>query len=119
MLIALASSLAERVVPGTLVAFGELGLTGEVLMREPKAPQLVFAHARDHGVLVRPLGDGEAVAGTVAGRLDPVGGGVVVGALRAPRPAGWGPRRRAARGGRAPATRATSSRPAATSAAPW
>jgi DNA repair protein RadA/Sms len=30
VLIALASSLAERVVPGTLVAFGELGLTGEV-----------------------------------------------------------------------------------------
>jgi DNA repair protein RadA/Sms len=30
VVIALASSLAERVVPGTLVAFGELGLTGEV-----------------------------------------------------------------------------------------
>ena len=28
--IALASSLSERVVPGTLVAFGEIGLTGEV-----------------------------------------------------------------------------------------
>ncbi len=30
VLIALASSLAERIVPGTLVAFGEIGLTGEV-----------------------------------------------------------------------------------------
>ena len=30
VLIALASSLAERVVPGTLVAFGEIGLPGEV-----------------------------------------------------------------------------------------
>ncbi len=30
VVIALASSLAERIVPGTLVAFGELGLTGEV-----------------------------------------------------------------------------------------
>jgi DNA repair protein RadA/Sms len=29
-LIALASSLSERVVPGTLIAFGEIGLTGEV-----------------------------------------------------------------------------------------
>ena len=31
-------------------------------MREPKAPQRVFAHARDHGVLVRPLGDGVAIS---------------------------------------------------------
>ncbi len=30
VLIALASSLAERVVPGSLIAFGEIGLTGEV-----------------------------------------------------------------------------------------
>ena len=30
VVIALASSLAERIVPGTVVAFGELGLTGEV-----------------------------------------------------------------------------------------
>jgi len=30
VLIALASSLAERIVPGALVAFGEIGLTGEV-----------------------------------------------------------------------------------------
>ncbi len=30
VLIALASSLGERIVPGTLVAFGEIGLTGEV-----------------------------------------------------------------------------------------
>src|SRR3954469_6421322 len=43
-------------------ALGAVGLTGEVLMREPKAPMRVFAHARDHGVLVRPLGDGVAIS---------------------------------------------------------
>jgi adenosylmethionine-8-amino-7-oxononanoate aminotransferase len=43
-------------------ALGAVGLTGEALMREPKAPMRVFAHARDHGVLVRPLGDGVAIS---------------------------------------------------------
>ena len=55
-------------------------------MREPKAPQRVFAHARDRGVLVRPLGDGVAIsppliatredvetaANAIAGALDAV-----------------------------------------------
>src|SRR3954464_4942474 len=43
-------------------ALGAVALTGEALMREPKAPMRVFAHARDHGVLVRPLGDGVAIS---------------------------------------------------------
>ena len=43
-------------------ALGAVALSGEALVREPKAPQRVFAHARDRGVLVRPLGDGVAIS---------------------------------------------------------
>jgi adenosylmethionine-8-amino-7-oxononanoate aminotransferase len=43
-------------------ALGAVALTGEALMREPKAPLRVFAHARDHGVLLRPLGDAVAIS---------------------------------------------------------
>ncbi len=43
-------------------ALGALGLSREALEREPKAPLRVFAHARDHGVLIRPLGDAVAIS---------------------------------------------------------
>jgi putrescine aminotransferase len=43
-------------------ALGAVALSGEVLGREPKAPLRVWAHARDRGVLVRPLGDGVALS---------------------------------------------------------
>ena len=43
-------------------ALGAVALTGEALTREPKAPQRVFAQAKERGVLVRPLGDGVAIS---------------------------------------------------------
>ena len=43
-------------------ALAAVALTGEVLARDAKAPQRVWAHARDRGVLVRPLGDGVALS---------------------------------------------------------
>jgi adenosylmethionine-8-amino-7-oxononanoate aminotransferase len=43
-------------------ALAAVGLSGEVLGRDPKAPLRVFGHARDRGVLVRPLGDGVALS---------------------------------------------------------
>ena len=39
-------------------ALGAVALSGEVLGLDAKAPQRVAAHARERGVLVRPLGDG-------------------------------------------------------------
>jgi adenosylmethionine-8-amino-7-oxononanoate aminotransferase len=43
-------------------ALAAVALTGEVLGREPKAPMRVWTHARDRGVLVRPLGDAVALS---------------------------------------------------------
>jgi len=43
-------------------ALAAVALSGEVLGRDPKAPLRVFAHTRDRGVLVRPLGDGVALS---------------------------------------------------------
>jgi putrescine aminotransferase len=43
-------------------ALGAVALTGEALAREPKAPMRVWSHARDRGVLVRPLGDAVALS---------------------------------------------------------
>jgi putrescine aminotransferase len=43
-------------------ALAAVALTGEVLGREPKAPMRVWTHARDRGVLVRPLGDTVALS---------------------------------------------------------
>jgi putrescine---pyruvate transaminase len=43
-------------------ALAAVALSGEVLARDIKAPQRVWAHARDRGVLVRPLGDGVALS---------------------------------------------------------
>src|SRR5829696_8185102 len=43
-------------------ALAAVALSGEVLGRDPKAPLRVFGHARDRGVLVRPLGDGVALS---------------------------------------------------------
>ena len=54
-------ALVDEVRAGT-GALGAVALTGEALVREPTAPQRVFAHARDHGVLIRPLGDGVAIS---------------------------------------------------------
>jgi putrescine aminotransferase len=54
-------ALAGEVRAGT-GALGAVALSGEALAREPNAPQRVFAHARDHGVLVRPLGDAVAIS---------------------------------------------------------
>ena len=43
-------------------ALGAVALSGEVLALDAKAPMRVFGHARDRGVLVRPLGDGVALS---------------------------------------------------------
>jgi adenosylmethionine-8-amino-7-oxononanoate aminotransferase len=43
-------------------ALAAVALSGEVLGRDPKAPLRVAAHARDRGVLVRPLGDAVALS---------------------------------------------------------
>ena len=89
-------------------ALGAVALSGEALVREPKAPQRVFAHARDRGVLVRPLGDGVAIsppliatredvetaAYAISDALDAVASelGVTAAALARQRPAGADPR---------------------------
>jgi adenosylmethionine-8-amino-7-oxononanoate aminotransferase len=49
-------ALAGEVRSGT-GALGAVALSGEVLARDAKAPLRVAAHARERGVLVRPLGD--------------------------------------------------------------
>jgi putrescine aminotransferase len=54
-------ALVSEVRSGT-GALAAVALTGEVLARDAKAPQRVWAHARDRGVLVRPLGDGVALS---------------------------------------------------------
>ena len=43
-------------------ALGAVALSAEVLALDAKAPMRVFGHARDRGVLVRPLGDGVALS---------------------------------------------------------
>ncbi len=50
-------ALVDEVRCGT-GALAAVALTGEVLARDIKSPLRVAAHARERGVLVRPLGDG-------------------------------------------------------------
>ena len=54
-------ALTAEVRSGT-GALAAVVLSGEVLGLDPKAPLRVFAHARERGVLVRPLGDGLALS---------------------------------------------------------
>ena len=54
VLIALASSLADRVVPASLVAFGEIGLTGEVRPVAYGDERLREAHAQGFKVAIVP-----------------------------------------------------------------
>src|SRR3954468_18167695 len=54
-------SLVAEVRSGT-GALAAVALSGEVLGLDPKAPLRVFAHAREGGVLVRPLGEGVALS---------------------------------------------------------
>ena len=54
-------ALASEVRAG-IGALGAVALSPEALKREPKAPLRVWAHARDRGVLLRPLGDGVAIS---------------------------------------------------------
>jgi adenosylmethionine-8-amino-7-oxononanoate aminotransferase len=53
-------------------ALGAVALSGEALMREPKAPMRVWTHARDRGVLVRPLGDAVALSPPLIATRDDV-----------------------------------------------
>jgi len=54
-------ALVGQVRAGT-GALAAVALSGEVLALDPKAPLRVGAHARERGVLVRPIGDGVAMS---------------------------------------------------------
>jgi putrescine aminotransferase len=53
-------------------ALAAVALAGEALGRDPKAPLRVFGHARDRGVLVRPLGDAVALSPPLIATRDDV-----------------------------------------------
>src|SRR3954466_14009499 len=53
-------------------ALAAVALAGEALGRDPKAPLRVFGHARERGVLVRPLGDAVALSPPLIATRDDV-----------------------------------------------
>src|SRR3954449_8797938 len=53
-------------------ALAAVALSGEALGRDPKAPLRVFGHARERGVLVRPLGDAVALSPPLIATRDDV-----------------------------------------------